>query len=396
MSKYFVEGEAETIKDIFNKKQMYKIVSRSDKPNLIDFNHGEKRLYGRVDRYYQPIVPNEKFLSLRELNPGAPRSIKAFNFVVDAFKEMQNKFNLKRMMGEIDINDQFLATLKPVNAYQDPYIAYSKFMRAYSHAVKRVINDNNLVFTNFDEFINVIMPYIENSIKKRTFTYPAYVKSKDCPINVSGLVIEIAEIDPNNDKFKYDKFYQSKNWEFFLNACNAYGFMVDCNMPNRIIADVNSANMISKMRKYSSSINSADKLISNCYSPVSQISYGLFKKFLYDLYSDNRKPTVLTTTNNYNDGTRSVIRKVQKYTFLDFEADVGYEKLITLYFKIRFLEEESQFTDYEKKVIMSDIVDISINDNDYGIQLFERLLNKTFDYSGSLSYIRSREKQLRQ
>ena len=53
------------------------------------------------------------------------------------------------------------------------------------------------------------MPYIENTLK-RSFTYPAYVKSKDCPINVSGLAIEIAAIDPNNDKENMIIFIRGK------------------------------------------------------------------------------------------------------------------------------------------------------------------------------------------
>ena len=80
-------------------------------------------------------------------------------------------------------------------------------------------------------------------------------------MSISGLVIDIANIEPNNDQIKYKSFYQSKNWDFFLNACNTYGFMVDCNMPNRIIADINSAAMQEKMANYAPAINSGNKLV---------------------------------------------------------------------------------------------------------------------------------------
>ena len=38
MSKIFIENGQEGSKNLFNKKQLYKIVSRSNMKNLIDFN----------------------------------------------------------------------------------------------------------------------------------------------------------------------------------------------------------------------------------------------------------------------------------------------------------------------------------------------------------------------
>ena len=70
MSKFFIRDNTEGSKKLFNKKQMYKLVSRSSYNNLIDFNFGEKRLYGRVDKYLQPVTPNENFFKLVELKAG--------------------------------------------------------------------------------------------------------------------------------------------------------------------------------------------------------------------------------------------------------------------------------------------------------------------------------------
>ena len=238
MSRFFIENDSETPKDIFKKKQIFKTVSRSKLSNLIDFNYGEKRLYGRVDRYFQPVVPNSQYLEIVNLKTSTPDPIPVFNFVADAFAELQNKFKLKLATGEISANEDFLSTLVPTAAYLDPKDIFYNYTQSFSVAVGNVIADNNLKFHNFTEFVNVIMPYIKNYLKDKVITYPAFVKSRQCPMNINGLVIELAEIDPNDDKTKYDKFYKSKNWDFFLNACNTYGFMVDCNMPNRIIADI--------------------------------------------------------------------------------------------------------------------------------------------------------------
>ena len=215
-------------------------------------------------------------------------------------------------------------------------------------------------------------------------------------MSVSGLLIEIADIDPNDDDEKYKSFYKSKNWEFFLNACNAYGFMVDCNMPNRIIADINSVAMMQKMSAYAPEINSASKFMVNCYSHTAFDYYETFKGFLYTLYSSNRPRSIVTTVNNSYDGTRTIIRKAKNYSFSKFSTEIGEDKLFDLYMQIRFMEEESQFSKYEKKVIIRDCIQLSLMKGiSEAILVFELLLNKTFDYSGSLSYIQKRREDLR-
>ena len=396
MSRFFIENEKENSKDLFNKKQMFKLVSQSQFNNLIDFNYGEKRLYGRVDRYFQPIIPNDTYLQIVNLKTSTPNPIGVFNFVADAFAELQGKFKLKKAAGEINRSDQFLADLVPTLAYQDPKEIFNKYMDSFSLAVGNVISDNNLKYTNFPQFINVILPYIQNYLKEKVITFPAFVKSKQCPMNINGLVIEIGTLDPNNDKDKYDKFYKSDNWDFFLNACNTYGFMVDCNMPNKIIADIDSPNMIEKMRNYNPNINSAGAFITNCYSSVAESYFDKFNLFLYKIYSENKPINYVTTVNNKYDGTKSQITKAISYKYSDFVTEVGQDYLLELYFNIRFMEEESQFTNYEKNIMIRDTIGLSkIEGIPSAITKFEKLLNKTFDYSGSLGYIQRRQRDLR-
>ena len=396
MSKYFIRNAKEGAKATYKKKQMFKTISRSEFSNLIDFNYGEKRLYGRVDRYFQPIVPNNTYLEMVNLKLDSPAPVSTFNFVADAFADLQNKFKIKSTSGEISRDEKYLTDIIPISAYQDPKAIFNKYMDSFSIAVGNIITDKDLQFTNFAEFVNVIFPYMQNYLKNKVITYPAFVKSKQCPMSANGLVIEIGRLDPNDDKAKYDDFYKSKNWDFFLNACNTYGFMVDCNMPNRIIADINSVNMIEKMRAYNPEINSADVLITNCYDTVAGTYFDTFKIFLYNIYSDNRPKTIVTTVNNKYDGTRTAIKKIKNYSYEDFVFEVGESKLLDLYLTIRFMEEESTFSHYEKKIIIRDTISLTkINGYQAAIDVFEKLLNKTFDYSGSISYIEQRNDKSR-
>ena len=52
------------------------------------------------------------------------------------------------------------------------------------------------------------------------------------------------------------------------------------------------------------------------------------------------------------------------------------------------MEEESQFPENEQNSMIDDCIELYLGRGlDTALNSFERILNKTFDYSGSLSYI---------
>ena len=60
---------------------------------------------------------------------------------------------------------------------------------------------------------------------------------------------------------------------------------------------------------------------------------------------------------------------------------------IELYCNLRFFEEESSYTEQEKKQIIRNIIQLSKTKTEgTAIEIFEREINKTFDYQGSLGY----------
>ena len=122
MSILYKEKNSETAKDLFNKKSLYRFSTRSEYPNLIDFEFAEKALYGRVDRLYRPIIPRDYFLELKRIpsDTDSPSSKYALNFVVDAFEKLRKQFQKKAMRGEIARNDDFLSDLSAHKAYVNP------------------------------------------------------------------------------------------------------------------------------------------------------------------------------------------------------------------------------------------------------------------------------------
>ena len=396
MSKPLIDGSAVGIKEAFRKKTLFGAIATSKYKNLVDFNFAEKQLYGRVNRVFTPIVANEKVFSFVSLPSTDAGNVTVYNFVAHAFIQLQNRFKIKSQRGEIQSGETFLTDLIPYKGYRDPKGLYDSYTTMYADVMSEIARDEKIFYTDFNEFMNKMTPFIENTIKnKKPFTYPAFIKDKKCPINVSGLVIEIGDIDPSNDMDKFEDFYSSNNWDFYLNACNTYGFMVDANNPQRLVADIGSAAMTEYMRLYNRAVGSTDAFLNSSYDPVGSKYFINFKFFLYSIYNESRKPKIITMTENSNDGTKIEITESVSYTFGDFQKQFDDLYFFKLYAKIRFMEEESKFTEYEKTSLINEATELAKVNISLAIDLFEEILNRTFDYSGSLSYITQRQKNLR-
>jgi len=259
------------------------------------------------------------------------------------------------------------------------------------------------------------MPMLLRSAKTNPITKVAFIKSRRCPVNCSGLVVEIANLDFSNDYEKVVKFYNSNNWEFYVQACASYGFMIDRNAPWRLIADIGSDPIRSPMMDYAEEygFNSTNDIIENSYKTVHLEYYENFKKNLLELYNKTKVRSYYVPTDDGTDYVRRIqtdaasytgdprpfgtplpptAQKVivpQTYSQTTFFAKYPEEHFLKTYFEIRFIEEESQFADNEKDLMIDDCIELyRANGLANCLNSFERILNKPFDYSGSLSYIR--------
>ena len=391
MSDYYVKNNLEGARNTFNKKAFYKIDTVNEQyPNLVDFNFAEKQLYGRVTMLFEPIIVRNYVLELKRIpeTSDSKASFSALNFVADAFGELAALFLKKGLTNEINTEEQFLSQLKVFKSYENSKKLYNAHIKQYMEALDELFQEDNVKFVTFDKFIALTMPYILQACRKRPFTLPAYIKSYYCPPTVSGLVIEISDIEPSNDEEKIKKFYESKNWEFFLNACAAYGFMVDKNIPWRLVADIGSAPMLEYARKYGP--RSTNDVLSTAYEKAHRLYFTRFKKQFYTAYNILKLPRYFDTVNLQNDGTKIITRYPLEYTEDEFFTIYDDFYFLDLYCRIRFVEEESDFLAPEQERIIDNTIELCKLDFERGLDSFENILNKPFDYIGSLTYISSR------
>jgi hypothetical protein len=386
MSTYYSESNSETTTQLFDKKMIYKNEMNSFKenyPNLTDFNDAEKLLYGRVDRYFEPIMIRDQNLLKGFGATNAPESPKrAMNFVVDAFNEMARQFTKCAYLGKIDAKDTYLSNLVVYRAYENPDVQYQRYIQVYYQTLQRQFRRQKIKVRNFDEFLDHLLPMLSRSAYSVPFTQTAYIKSRRCPISVSGLAIEIADLDPTNDDEKIKAFINSNNWQFYLNTCKSYGFLVDQAMPWRIVADIGSSAMIEYAAKYNK--GSTDSILRSYGKAYA--SFADFKENMLYLYNLVKQKSFLETE-ECNGQTLS--RTVRPLTYTINQLDAKYTQLdfLKIYYQLRFDEEETVFTDYEKYSLVSDSVQIYNSKGlSHSLIAFERIINKPFDYRGSLSY----------
>jgi len=396
MSKFFRKNNLERTMSLYYKRIMYdSLLRRSEPRHVINFNDAEKFLYGRVDTYYVPMVIKNQSL-LRQLPTNASNAasrLSVFNFVEEAFRQLRSRFKMATLNGQVDPNDPIFGSLTPTKAYESPHVRYKKHIKVYSQQIAKQLIDRNIKILNFSQFIDEMIPIIlkKEILAKFPFTKTAYIKSRLCPISCTGLAIEIADFDHSNDEQKYEKFIQNPNWRFYVNACNQFGFMIDRNAPWRIIADIDSAGMKAVASHYvgadAPSLNTKALMSAYYRNPYVEYFEDQFVEILLNIYNKARKSFYLEPK-ECNGNTVTQREDSIVYSVEDLQSEFSEEYFLKLYFTIRIAEEEIPLSENEANMLIYDVMKLYKGPQSYvrPLRVFERIINKTFDYDGSLSY----------
>jgi len=389
MSFYFTDSNNANSLELFTKRLIYRGQAASaaaDYQNFMDFNFAEKFLYGRVDRSFLPITFVGGFTPLKSFSRSFAKTdnLQAANFVVDAFEAMAQQFERCVLKGQISPSDPFLSNLKVFKAHTSSTTVYGQYIDKYFHAIVTHAQNTNIRIKNFDEFIKELMILLQISAYETPFTEPAFTKSKYCPFMANGLSLEIADADPANDDKKIKEFFHSRNWRFYLNTCRSYGFMVDRMAPWRLVADIASGTMLEYASKYHA--GSTNMILGTSYALTHNFYFKKFKYFLLKLYNKVILQNFLVVEECNG---RMISKRINpaRYTPEQFDNKYTDEYFLKLYCKIRFLEEESQFKVFKKNILIDDTVELfQIKGIEEALDKFEKIINKPFDYRGSLSY----------
>ena len=388
MSKYFTKSNNESTVKLFNKRTVYKSraqFSVANVRNIVDFNLAERCWYGKVDNFFTPIYIKQRGL-LKPVNPAdSGDRFVALNFVADLFNEMALEFQRCAATRQIDVQDPYLTNLKVYKAFEDPNKKYTEYINTIATSLNDMFTKQNILIENFQHFLQEFVKAMPQFLKIMPFTFPAYIKTRENPMSTSGLAIEIASLPYEDDERKKEIFLQSRNWPFFVNACNKYGFLIDYNAPWRIVCDIKAPEIQPYIQPY---FDNADVLLNTGYTKA---SLGYMQRFVGDLnliYNKVRKKLIVKPTHCSGRLTRQKIRP-PTYSIDELYEKYGLKYFLKLYMRLRLWEEKPQMSDAERRRIMQDVILHSDVEGGHflGLQThFEKFINKPFDKRYSFTY----------
>ena len=389
MSETYIEKNGEGTLSTYNKKTIYNFetqLSKKKYANLVDFNFGEKFFYGKVQRDFVPMYFDNIGIQLKPIvsSQAQGQAFRAINFVADAFDKLSDQFAKAIMDSKIYADEPFLSKLEAFKAFTDPVATYDQHLTTFTEAMAEQLTTDNIQIKNFDDFMTLFKSYAIRSSPEIPFTFSAFLKSKYCPMSVSGLVIEIADLDYYNDHEKIVQFYNSRNWEYYVNACRSYGFMVDKNIPWRLVADIASPAMLSYAAEYG--FGKTNLILNSGYARPEMFFLKDFRQYLLNLYNRVIREEH-AEAQKCGDSIVVNYFKTETYTLDQVFEMVNDETLVKFYFDIRFAEDPKTFTDEKKDAIVSECVDIlSVLGGSKSLRVFEKIINQPFDYRGSMGY----------
>jgi len=290
--------------------------------------------------------------------------------------------------GLIRGDEKYLSQLVAHKGYEDPLIKFNELQKAYASTLKKKFATNKVECLDIHSFLPAFIQHVERGSSRIPVTYPGFLKSRLCTVMNTGLAIEIADIECSDDLSKVSEFVSSPNWDFFVRTCSDFGFMIDENVPWRLVADISPRAMLARKSAYL--ILPTNALLSVVYQPAGQSYYVAMSDYLLKFYNATRRKFVrVRETCNGKVVTRQVAP--ERYSVSTLYSAIGPKKRMAIYCALRLAEQKPELSHDTRQQIIDDCLEMYESTGLVGDTLarFETFISKTFDKVGSYSYLNS-------
>ena len=236
MSFNFKGGTSQNFRESFRDRKEYKENAKLEGVLLLDTWYQYSN-YGLLNDSFEPVVlNNDEFnSSLTPFGDYTTPGLSAASFVTRAFQNFREYYVAKTQLARLDF-PEFIQAAIPRSAYVDfdtAYIGYiSGKINVYADLVLGEMKD-------FEQFEEILFSLISSNIEKFPITRSGFLLSSECPNSVSGLTIELAELQFYSDVEK-SQLFNSHEFKCFAELVTSLGFYLDKNAPWRLIANLES------------------------------------------------------------------------------------------------------------------------------------------------------------
>jgi len=318
-------------------------------PQPIDLWH-EAPYFGRYKLNANSIYILEK--NLKQIpTKNNEKTFLVTNFVADAFRDLQKHFSSALISK--NLNPDFkLSSLPITKAYENPDTLHQLYInKIFEVFVLSYVESQGLhkKIVNFSDFVGHLSDFIRDSQQSIPFTFSGFLGSKRCPSSVSGLIIDMKADGFSDDKNKMNKFLSKEDFSFYLYSARNHGFMVDKNVPWRLVADISSPKMKEYMVKYDPTLNESN-LFKKYYADAYIADLEIMLKNIVSYYNNyiESRPFTSKTYHAYSSGevgtTKQKMKTItrnkrkRKASLKRIFQTYGIDNIMSFYFTIRCYE----------------------------------------------------------
>ena len=250
----------------------------------------DRFLFGRVNRTGDIIIPREDFLA--QLPNKKNKTFFALDFVAAAFGEFANYFNRHTNANLIPNKGTLFASIEPVSAWQSTYDLYHEHMslayRVFRRHIREIRGENKI--NNFEDFVEEFFIFCQNILvgsARNPITLSGFLTSNLADPKCGGLTIDLFKARASNDLSKSDYFIRDINFNFYVDAANEHGFVIDKNIPWRLQTNLSSEYIKLLMEAEPFEVNynlGEDNIFDIYYLKAYTMDLILLRKYLYDMY----------------------------------------------------------------------------------------------------------------
>ena len=220
MSYDFKGGTSQNFRDSFNDRRQYKENAKLEGVRFLDTWYQYPN-YGLLNKDFEPVVLNNDELNsnLSEFGDYTTSGLAAASFVTRAFQNFRDYYISKTQLSRLDF-PMFIGTAIPRNAYDDFDTVYGAYILSRINTYADLLQETMRDFKNFNALLYNL---IESNIGKFPITRSGFLLSSECPISVSGLTIELAELQYYSDIEK-SQLLNSQEFKCFAELVTSMGF----------------------------------------------------------------------------------------------------------------------------------------------------------------------------
>jgi len=315
--------------------------------NVKDLNFVENTMYGCINTRMDTVYIPEQNLSPIISNSTEGQSFRVLDFVAPAFNAVVEKFKEACHTNQIRIDDPYLSVIKPVRAYVSPFGLYDEYIDSLmtEYLEEYIVKHNKRKhILNVRQYINHFMIFFKNKVSPKSLTFTSWQRSRKSSIFTSGLAIDIAGLEVDDDRIKQDLFLNNPLHEFFIDVCKSHGFLIPHNVPWVMVADILSP----AMSRYSSEelVFSSREVFESKYIVAYKTDITLLKEIFFEYY--NRFAQSFEVQNNLGcdcgNNTISSLFFRRVISLEEYENTLKHDDWLNFYAHVRNLEEGKPFS----------------------------------------------------